>query len=115
MKIGCDIIQNDRIISILKNKEKVFTELEISYCEVFENKELHYASIFCAKEAVYKALNVYNMSFYSVCLGIEILHNDNNRPYVKLNGEYFADYLKYNLDISISNEKDYSVAFAIAY
>ena len=115
MMIGCDIIQNDRINSILKNKEKVFTELEISYCEEFENKELHYASIFCAKEAVYKALNIFNMSFYSVCLGIEILHHENKRPYVKLNSDYLSDYLKYNLDISISNEKDYSVAFAIAY
>lgn len=37
-------------------RDKVFTEQEIHYCELFDQSILRYASTWAAKEAVYKAV-----------------------------------------------------------
>src|SRR5688572_3767953 len=37
-------------------KNKVYTEAEIAYCDLFDDSLLRYASTWAAKEAVYKAI-----------------------------------------------------------
>lgn len=97
--IGTDIIQNNRVkLSIAK---RILTEAEYA---VFENKhddlKVEYlASRFAAKEAIVKATN----KQFSINQ-IEILNDSDGRPYCN------------NIDgvqVTISHEKEYSVAFAI--
>lgn len=60
--IGTDIIEIERIKSTLESygesfKNKMFTQVEIDYCEQYkENKYPHYAARFAAKEAFSKAI-----------------------------------------------------------
>ena len=60
--IGTDIIDIERIKSTLENygeriRNKMFTQVEIDYCEQFKEKKYpHYAARFAAKEAFSKAI-----------------------------------------------------------
>ena len=59
--IGIDIIEIDRIktsIETYGNRflSKIYTPIEIDYCNSKANKFQHFAARFAAKEAVYKAL-----------------------------------------------------------
>ncbi len=58
--IGVDVVEIDRIGSLLEQydqrfAEKVFTEAESTYCEAQRDPRPHYAARFAAKEAVAKA------------------------------------------------------------
>ena len=112
MKVGIDVLEIKRVKSILK-LEKIFTEKEIQYFNKFKNKEEHIAGTFCAKEAVFKCLNLKLL----VHKEIEILHDENNKPYVKFYGktkEYFLKNFK-EIEISISHTKKTATAVAIAF
>ena len=114
MKIGCDILQVDRVRSLLKNVEKVFTCEEIEYASKFKNKEEHFAGFFCAKEAFIKATDLplkdrFELTDVSVC------HKENGRPYIKLTGkakELFGDK---ECDVSISHSKDVAMAVVVIW
>lgn len=59
MVIGVDIEDIERF----KNKseefiQRIFTAVEIDYCQKFSKPESHYAARFCAKEAVIKHLRL---------------------------------------------------------
>ena len=112
MRVGIDIIENKRINKILRyNTNKIFTKNEIEYCKKYKKFAPHFASIWCAKEAVCKATQC------EIKIDeIEILHNEKNYPYVFINNK-IENYLKINklnkIEISISNEKKYSIAICI--
>ena len=112
MKVGIDVIENERAKKIESVKSKIFTQNELSYIEKFTQKEEHYCAIFCAKEAVFKCLNL-NQIFHKE---IEILHSENGRPYAIFHGkteDYFNENFK-EIDISISHSKRLTTAIAIA-
>ena len=112
MKVGIDIIENERGKEIESVKDKIFTQNELSYILKFAQKEEHYCSAFCAKEAVFKCLNLKQL-FHKE---IEILHNENGKPYVVFYGktkDFFNENFK-EIDISISHNKTMTTAIAIA-
>ena len=112
MKVGIDLIENERINQISNAQKKIFLEEELQYINKFANKTEHFCAIFCAKEAVFKCLNLPKINF----LEIQILHNENSRPYVQFKGKtlnYFNENFK-TIDLSISHSKSYSTAIAIA-
>ncbi len=96
--IGTDIVAHNRINLKIANKILTANELEI-YNNLNDNLKLeHLASRFAAKEAIIKATNKqFNLS------SIEILNKESGKPYSNIEG----------ISLSISHEKDYSVAFAI--
>lgn len=115
IKIGNDIISSIRIEQLCikhgsRFLDKVFTKNEIAYCENRnKNKYLSYAARFAAKEAVFKAVSSTLENKY--VLGwkdIEILNDASGRPFVNIKG------LNYNIDVSISHEREYAIASAIA-
>lgn len=106
MQIGIDIVEVSRIKNALekpKFKENIFTEKEIQYCESKKNKFESYAGRFASKEALAKALGTgfNNLSF----LDIEILNDELGKPYIK--------YKDYEINLSISHEKNYAVAVVL--
>ncbi len=100
MSIGIDIVENYR----LKNKNQDFIDLILTKKEQEEYKKrgFHYLyGRFAVKEAIMKALpNTKNLNF----LDFEILTNNDGSPYVVNHS---------NICISISHEKNYTVAIAI--
>ena len=119
--IGVDIIINKRIRSLIKNKyfiQRIFTKNEVKLSKKNFDKTNFFAKRFAAKEAFAKSLGSgfrNNLNFKD----IEVLNNKIGKPYYlkskKIDNIIFKKLKikKYNLFLSISDEKDYSVAFTI--
>tara|TARA_Y100000992_G_scaffold299157_1_gene265488 strand:+ start:310 stop:693 length:384 start_codon:yes stop_codon:yes gene_type:complete len=119
--IGVDLIDNNRIKSSLKNKfflTRTFSDNEIKYSTKIKNRINFFAKRFAAKESLAKAIGTgfrNNLNFKD----IEILNDFNGKPYFlktkKINNIIYNKFKikKYNLFLSISDEKDYSIAFTI--
>ena len=119
--IGVDIIKNNRIKPLIKKKKflsRTFTKKEIGLSKKLKNKTNYFAKRFAAKESLSKAIGSgfrNNLSFND----IEILNDKMGKPYFKVSNR-IDNILKknfklkrYDLFLSISDEKDYSVAFTI--
>ena len=119
--IGVDIIQNKRVRNLIKNKnflKRNFGKNEFEFSKKILNKTNFFAKRFAAKEAFAKALgtgfrNKLNLK------DIEILNDKIGKPYYSRSKKIENIINKrfkirnFNLFLSISDEKDYSVAFAI--
>lgn len=121
MGIGVDILKIDRIKSLLESDDtasqsfinKVYTASELAEAVRRENSVYYYATRFAAKEAVFKALGI-NGDDIRLC-EIEILSDENGRPYVNLHDNALrlaGERGVRAVEISISYETDYAVAFA---
>ena len=119
--IGVDIINNKRIRKSIANKafiKRIFTSKEILASKPNKNKTNYFAKRFAAKESFVKALGTgfrNNLNFRD----IEILNNKLGKPYFSDNQKIkkiIFDAFKVkssHLFLSISDEKDYSIAFTI--
>ena len=117
VKTGTDIIEVERIKDSIEKLEdkflnRVFTEKEIKYCEDKKiTKYEHYAARFAAKEAIFKAISPLLDNKFSIdWTDIEILNDDQGRPYAVLSKENFKNI---NIDISLSHIKEYALATAV--
>ena len=121
MNIACgtDIIEIERIKYAISSDvgekfiQRIYTKKEIEYCESKNiQKFQHYAARFAAKEAIFKALskeleNKYNIEWKQ----IEILNDENGRPYCIIDNEISSKIE--NIDVSISHCKKYATTNAI--
>ena len=118
---GVDIIKNSRINSSLKIKgflNRIFTEKEIQQGKKLKNKINFYAKRFAAKEAFVKAIGTGFRSEINF-IDIEIKNYKNGKPYILLSKK-LKNFLqkkfkiqKYKVFLSLSDEKDYSIAFVV--
>ena len=119
--LGVDIIKNKSINDLLSNKkfiERIYGKDEIINSNKVKNKTNYFAKRFAAKESLSKAIGSgfrNSLSFND----IEILNDKMGKPYFKVSNR-IDNILKknfklkrYDLFLSISDEKDYSVAFTI--
>tara|TARA_Y100001935_G_C17063652_1_gene388030 strand:+ start:92 stop:517 length:426 start_codon:yes stop_codon:yes gene_type:complete len=119
--IGVDVIENKRIKNLIKNKRfilRTFGKKELELSKRSLNKVNYFAKRFAAKEALAKAIGTgfrNNLNFRN----IQILNTTLGKPYYfksdKINDMIKKRFKikKYNLFLSITDEKDYSVAFTI--
>ena len=121
--IGVDIIHNKRIKALITDKKfvnKTFGTNEVRLSKKKLNKTNYFAKRFAAKEAFAKSLGTgfrNNLNFKD----IEILNDKFGKPYffeskkiTKIIKRKFK-IKKYDLFLSISDEKDYSIAFTILH
>ena len=119
--IGVDVVQNDRFKNLIKSQafiKRTFGTNELKFSNKISNKIYYFAKRFAAKESLAKALGTgfrNNLNFKD----IEILNDKLGKPYYlkskkldKIIGNKFKK-KRYELFLSISDEKDYSVAFTI--
>ena len=119
--IGVDMVDNNRIRSSIKNKNfiiRTFGKNEISSSKKILNKTNYLSKRFAAKEALAKALGTgfrNGLNFKD----IQILNDKLGKPYYVISTK-LKDLIKkkkkiknFNLFLSISDEKDYSIAFAL--
>ena len=119
--IGVDLVNNKRIKSSIKNKKfviRTFCKNEILYSKKIINKTNYFSKRFAAKEALVKAIGIGfrdGLNFKD----IQVLNNKLGKPdYIitpKLKNliKKIKKVKNFNLFLSISDEKDYSIAFAI--
>lgn len=120
--IGTDILAVSRIRNLVENNpddsfiKKTFTEAEIKLAESRFDPAMCFATRFAAKEAIFKSLHI---DGNTVRLNeIEILEGEFGRPYVNLYGKVkeLSDNLNIKeVEVSLSYETDYALAFAVVY
>ena len=118
--IGVDIVSIGRIsknIDDINDRfiNRVYTKDEINYCNKKKNISHHFAGKLAGKEAVSKALKL-SWEKGINWRDIEIVSEENDIPKVILHGDAkdVSNKRKIkDIQISISHEKDYAVAFAI--
>ena len=119
--IGTDIIENKRISSLIRNKkflERAFSKNEIKFSKNIKSKTSFFAKRFAAKESFVKTIGTGFRKNINL-KDIEILNDKLGKPYYlkssKINAIIKKRFKinKYNLFLSISDEKDYSIAFTI--
>ena len=119
--IGVDITENKRLKKLLKNEsflKRIYGKKEIELSKKIKNKTNFFAKRFAAKESFAKSLGTgirKDLNFKD----IQILNDNIGKPYYlktkKISKIIYNKYKTkiYDLFLSISDEKDYSVAFTI--
>jgi holo-[acyl-carrier protein] synthase len=119
--IGVDIVDNKRFKKLIKDNKfinRIFSKKEIFDSKKKLNKINFFSKRFAAKESFAKALGTgfrNNLNFKD----IEIVNNNLGKPFYLLNNKIKQIIKKnkkianFELFLSISDEKDYSVAFTI--
>ena len=119
--IGIDIINNKRIRTLINDKsflKRIFGKSEIRLSKKITNKTNYFAKRFAAKESLAKSIGTgfrNNLNFKD----IEILNDKRGKPYYfktkKIDNIINKKFKikRYNLFLSISDEKNYSIAFTI--
>ena len=118
---GIDIIEVDRIKNSIQKysdrfKKKIFTQKEIDYCDSQAEPAKHFAARFSVKEAVLKCFGT-GMSGGILWKDIEVDKLESGQPILKLygkGGETFDQLNLKHIHISITHDKTYAVAHAIA-
>tara|TARA_Y200000002_G_scaffold347423_1_gene322627 strand:- start:236 stop:622 length:387 start_codon:yes stop_codon:yes gene_type:complete len=119
--IGVDIIQNKRIKNLIKNNKfiiRTYSSRELKLSKQTNNKVAFFSKRFAAKEAFSKALGTGFRSGLEF-KDVEIVNNVLGKPkYVKSKKitkiiQKKFKIKNFNSFLSISDEKDYSIAFTI--
>ena len=119
--IGVDVIDNKRMKFLIRKKDfikRIFSQNEIKFSKKIIQKTNYFAKRYAAKEALSKALGIgfrNDLNFKD----IEILNDKIGKPYY-LKSKKITNIIskkfktkRYNLFLSITDEKDYSIAFTI--
>jgi len=119
--VGVDIVDNTRIKKMIRNKDflnRVFSNYEILNSTKIANKTAFFAKRFAAKEAFSKSLGTgfrNNLNFRDIV----IKNNKSGKPFFFITKKVKSlikkkfKTKKFNFYLSISDEKNYSVAFVI--
>ena len=119
--IGVDIVENSRLKKLIKNKkflQRIFTKLEQKRSNKLKNKINYFSKRFAAKEAFSKATGL-GISKYLNFKDIEIMNDKSGKPLINLNKSssyYLQKKFKvksFKTNLSISDEKKYSIAYVI--
>jgi holo-[acyl-carrier protein] synthase len=118
---GIDIVETDRIASILEKQgrrflERCFTEAEIAYCEPNKAAGIQsYAARFAAKEAVSKAFGT-GIGDKMAFTDIEVTKTPSGKPEIRLHGPaqaYATELGVTQIQLSLTHTKNYAAAVAI--
>ena len=116
--IGTDIVEVARIAKSIEKtsfKEKIFSKIEIIYCETKKNKAESFAARFAAKEAFFKALGTGwrgGMAFNEV----EIKNDELGKPTLNVLGKTAKIIAKNKIKtihVSLSHTKETAMAMVV--
>lgn len=117
--IGTDLIEVERVKKSVEKiegfREKIFSPVEITYCESKKKKFEHYAARFAVKESFFKAIGTgwrNGLAFGE----IEVVNDELGKPEIVLRGKAKALADKNNfksIKVSVSHIKETAVALVI--
>jgi|SRR5579884_2345644 holo-[acyl-carrier protein] synthase len=117
---GIDIAEVERIAESIERFgdrfiHRVFTEVEIKYCESKANRFERYAARFAAKEAAMKALGT-GWNHGVRWRDVEVHREPGRRPTIKFHGkaaEFAARMNAKNISLSMSHTREQAIASVI--
>ena len=121
--IGVDIVENKRIKQSIKNKKfihRVFSKNEINNSKKVKDKGSYFSKRFAAKESLSKALGTgfrKGLNFKD----ISIINDKYGKPKFKLNNKVKKlicskfNIKRFNISLSLADEKKYSIAFSVIH
>ena len=119
--VGTDIVKNSRIKKLIKNKKfinRIFTSNEINDSKKIKQKILFFSKRFTAKEAFAKSLDTvftHNINFKD----INVSKKKSGKPYLTLSNNLKIilkrklKLKKIKIFLSLSDEREYSVAYVV--
>lgn len=118
MVIGIDSVEIDRIKKSIENEkflERVYGTNELIELRETGTRAERCAAFFAAKEAFSKTLGTGVRGFSLT--EVEILHNENGKPYLLLSGNALkmAKKLSYSFEVSITHTKTTATAIVIGF
>ena len=122
--IGTDIIDTRRIKNVInrygeKFKKRCFSNNEIKRSENSFNTTHSYAKRYAAKEACSKALGT-GLAKGIFWKDVEVVNDKYGKPFIKLHNNALKRINKitkkdYNIEVSLSDEKNYAIANVIIF
>ncbi len=121
---GIDIVNNHRIKKLITRSphtiNEIFSKREIEYCQKRKFPEQSFGARFAVKEALLKASDSdileYDLS------KIEIINTDSRKPILIIHIDRLNEKIKkllnkeiFKINISLSHERDFSIAQVIIY
>ena len=112
LSTGIDIVSVNRIKEILTSSKRerflnrIFSSNEIKEANSRQNEAQFFSGRFAAKEAIKKATSTHENSSKLTFKSIEIFNYDSGKPGVDLKNDSVVD-------ISISHDGNYAVAFCV--
>lgn len=121
---GIDIVNNHRIKKLITRSphtiNEIFSKKEIEYCQKRKFPEQSFGARFAVKEALLKASDSdileYDLS------KIEIINTDSRKPILIIHIDRLNEKIKkllnkeiFKINISLSHERDFSIAQVIIY
>ena len=119
--VGTDIVKNSRIKKLIKNKKfikRIFTSNEIEDSKKIKQKVSFFSKRFAAKEAFAKSLGTgfaHNINFKD----INVSNKKSGKPFLTLSNNLKTilkrklKLKKVKIFLSLSDEREYSVAYVI--
>jgi len=115
--IGTDIVKISRIERFIGRKDETPVDMILTHQEALFKKGVQsIAGAFAAKEALLKALGIGFSRGLGRLLEIEILNDDGGKPFVVTSGivnEITRQKQISCIQVSISHDTDYAIAFVI--
>jgi holo-[acyl-carrier protein] synthase len=121
---GIDLVNNTRIKNLINRSPKViqdiFSQNEIDYCSKKRFPEQSFGARFAVKEALIKALNsgIFDFELNK----IETVNLESGKPIINIHSEKMLNKIisllnkeDYTINVSITHEKEFSVAQVIIY
>ena len=115
--IGVDVVDVARLRLVLEEQgdaflNKVFTDMEVTYCRTHKKPYLHFAARFAAKEAVAKAMRT-GWSGAFRWKDIEVINETSGAPRILLFREVAEALGRCHVHLSLSHTDTTVVAFVI--
>ncbi len=115
--LGIDLVEIERIAKSLENErfiERIFTPLEIEYCEARKTGRTEsYAARFAAKEAMAKALGC-GIGSELEFKEIEIFNDSKGKPQIRLLGKSAQNHPGLHFHLSLTHTAHSAAAVVIA-
>ena len=121
--IGVDIVDNNRIKKLIKNKKflsRIFSQKEINQSKTIKDKVNFFSKRFAAKESLSKAIGTgfrNGLNFKD----ISIINDKYGKPSYKINHNVkkliYSKFKvkKIKISLSLAEEKKYSIAFSVIH
>lgn len=115
--VGCDCCEIERFRSVMSRMgqpllDRLFTPLEIAYCQRHKDPSVHFAGRFAAKEALAKALGLGIGSALS-WHDMEISNDSRGRPVVTWSPRIHKQWKQTTTHLSISHSRTIAIAYAV--
>tara|TARA_X000000368_G_scaffold295649_1_gene235325 strand:- start:3931 stop:4287 length:357 start_codon:yes stop_codon:yes gene_type:complete len=112
LSTGIDIVSIDRVKEILNSSKrerflkKIFSSNELKEAKLRQNEAQFFSGRFAAKEAIRKATSTPKNSSKLSFKSIDVFNYDSGKPGVNLKNDLV-------IDISISHDGNYAIAFCV--